>query len=171
TPILEQIAKRAHLFPGRPALADGNRRLTYGVLWEEAGSCADLLALTGAGEGQPVGLFFPNSAHLVAAMLGTARADGTAMLFPPSLTGEELRYYCRAAGTQIVLSTPAFRDRLEAAGGRGVGPEIGGVAPFVFEMPSPNRFCAGDFIGQLTSGVDKPSKMAIRTHLAVWNEI
>src|SRR5207237_850602 len=85
---------------------------------------ADLLVATGAAEGQAIGLFFPNSARFVAALLGAARVGCTAILFPPALTSEEFRYYCQAAGTQIVLSTPTFRDRLEAAGGRGL---IGGT--------------------------------------------
>ncbi len=171
TPILEQIEKGAQAFPERPALADGNCLLTYRLLWEEAGSCADFLALAGTGEGQPIGLLLPNSARFVAALLGTASVGSTAMLFPPALTHEELRYYCHAAGTRIVLSTPALRDKLEAAGGRELGPEMSGLIPFVFEISPGDQFCQEDFIGQLTSGVDKPSKLAIRTHAAVWNEI
>ena len=169
--ILEQIEKAARAFPDHPALADGNHMLTYSLLWEKAISCADLLVATGAAEGQAIGLFFPNSARFVAALLGTARVGCTAILFPPALTSEEFRYYCQAAGTQIVLSTPTFRDRLEAAGGQGLGSEVSGMVPFGFDSSPGDRFRQGDFIGQLTSGVDMPPKLAIRTHVAVWNEI
>ena len=169
--ILEQIEKAARTFPARPALADGTRVLTYSLLWEEAISCADLLVATGAAEGQAIGLFFPNSARFVAALLGAARVGCTAILFPPALTSEEFRYYCQAAGTQIVLSTPTFRDRLEAAGGRGLGSDASGLVPFGFDSSPGDRVRQGDFIGQLTSGVDMPPKLAIRTHDAVWNEI
>ncbi len=37
-------------------------------------------------------------------------------------------------------------------------------------MPG-RRVQPGDFIGQLTSGVDDPSRIAVRTHTAVWTEI
>jgi long-chain acyl-CoA synthetase len=39
------------------------------------------------------------------------------------------------------------------------------------DAPLERRVRPGDFIGQLTSGVDQPSKVAIRTHTQVWSEI
>src|SRR5712691_4652947 len=169
--ILEQIEKGRRDFPERPALEDGSRMLTYGLLWEEAVSCADWLATTGVGEGQAIGLFLPTSTRFVVALLGTASVGGTAMLFPVTLTSAELRHYCQAAGARTILSTPAFHDRLEAAGARRLGPDVSGLVPFAFDSSPGDRLRPGDFIGQLTSGVDKPSKLAIRTHAAVWNEI
>ena len=169
--ILAQIEKAARAFPAHPALVDPNQVLTYSRLWEETIACADLLVANGAAEGQAIGLFIPNSARFVAALLGAARVGCTAILFPPALTSEEVRSYRQTAGAQIVLSTPTLRDRLEAAGGRMLGSEASGLIPFGFDPSPGDRFRQGDFIGQLTSGVDVPPKLAIRTHEAVWNEI
>jgi long-chain acyl-CoA synthetase len=52
-----------------------------------------------------------------------------------------------------------------------MGADVCGFVPFRFD-PAPEAWLRpGDFLGQLTSGVDRPSKLAIRTHAAVWNEI
>ena len=179
-PIVDQIANAARAFPDRPAIIDRDRVLTFGQFDAELRACSDLLTNLGAGPGQAVGLLFPNSALSVAALLGTARTGGTAILFPSTLPVAELRHYCRDAGVSIVLSASAHRDLVEAAGGRAIarGPED--LEAFEFDVrqmedvrhgEGRQEVRPGDFIGQLTSGVDSPPKIAIRTHAAVWNEI
>lgn len=181
-PIVDQIANAARAFPDRPAIIDRDRGLTFGQLDAEVGACSDLLADLGAGPGEAVGLLLPNSALSVAALLGTARTGGASILFPPTLPAVELRHYCRDAGVRVVLSASAHRDLVEAAGGRAIARGPGDLEAFGVDGPRRmedvrpgegrrQEVRPGDFIGQLTSGVDSSPKIAIRTHAAVWSEI
>ncbi len=111
----------------------------------------------------------PNRATAVAALLGVAEVGAVAILFHPSLPAAELREHCKQAGTHVVLS-PVDRGVLEAAGGR-LRTEARDMAVFQFDVPETRGLLPGDFIGQLTSGADQPSKIAIRTQAAVLNEI
>ncbi len=181
SPIVEQIAGHADATPEAPAVTDRTGTVTFGRLWQEASACAGLVARY-AGEDAAVGVLLPNCALFVAALLGAARVGRPAILFPTTLTGAEIRTYCRAAGTRIVLTGSERRGFVEAAGGRLLAPGRAGLECFDLEgrsdlhakpdRPAPGgRVQPGDFIGQLTSGVDDPSRIAVRTHAAVWTEI
>jgi long-chain acyl-CoA synthetase len=169
--ILEHVERAARTIPGHTALSDDARFVTYYQLWEEAEASAAALAAIGVEPGQAVGLLFPNSAEFVAALLGTAKAGSTAILFPPALPIDELRQHRRAAGARVILAAPALGGRVEAAGGMTVKGDGPCWTAFAFDGAADRWTREGDFIGQLTSGVDKASKLAIRTHAAVWAEI
>ncbi len=169
--IVKRIEHWARRSPGRPALADRHRVVTFGQLYEEIASCATLLSAHGIGERETVGLLLPNAAPFVAALFGVATAGKGAILFPPSLTASELLRYCRETSARLVLTGPDHRPIVEAAGGRLVGHGSGGVEAFGLDIPPAKSLEPGDFIGQLTSGADRLPKIAIRTHAAVWNEI
>ncbi len=170
-PIVEQIARQARTLPGSPALVDRSGIMTFSRLWEEISSCADVLSTYRAGVGQALGLLLPNCALFVAVLVGIARLGRTAILFPTTLTTEELREYCRAAGARVVLTGPSHRELLQAAGGQLLPRARPDLEIGTFDVPSEGGVGSGDFIGQLTSGVDQPPKIAIRTHAAVWSEI
>lgn len=170
-PIVDEIAGRAAASPGRPAVVEPGGAVTFAQLREGIAGCAALLAALGGAEGGAVGLLLPNSARFVVALLGIASVRSAAILFPSTLTAEEVRQYCRDAGTRVVLSGPLHREVLEAAGGRVVGRGGAGVEAFGFDVPPAEWSAPGDFIGQLTSGADQPPKTAIRTHAAVHGEI
>lgn len=172
SPIVDQIEDTAVAFPGRPAVIDRDRVLTYGQLFAEVRACSDLLSTLGAGPGQAVGLLMSNATSSVAALLGTARTESAAILFPPSLPAVELRRYLFLAEINIVIAASSHRALAEAAGGRAMARGPGNLEAFGVDAPRrTEEVLRGDFIGQLTSGVDHPSKLAIRTHGAVRCEI
>ncbi len=145
--------------------------MTFGRLWEVASACADLVAASEERKGQAVGLLLPNCALFVTALLGTARQGRAAILLPTSLTAGELRACTRVAGARIVLTRGDHRELLEAAGGRLLRRARAGLESFAFDAPGEGHVRPEDFVGQLTSGVDQPSKIALRTYTAVWTEI
>jgi len=170
--IVEQIERQVRAGPGCPAVTDhSSTTMTFGRLWEEASASAGLLAASAEREGQAVGLLFPNCALFVAALLGTARHGSAAILLPTSLTAGELRACTRVTGARTVLTRGDHPGLLEAAGGRLLRRARAGLEIFAFDVSARDRVQPGDFIGQFTSGVDQPSKIALRSHTAVWTEI
>lgn len=169
--IIEQIAGWAGQTPGRPAITDRTRAVTFARLGEDLSSCAHFLTRQGVAEGTAVGLLLPNRALFVTALLSIARVGAVAVLFPTSLSAAELRGYIEMAGTRRVLVGSAHRDLILDAGGQPSSGSHEDLAIFAFDIPPTGTLSRNDFIIQLTSGVDLPSKLAIRTHAAVWNEI
>lgn len=170
SPIIKEIERRAGAAPGSPAVTDGSGTTTFGRLWDDASACAAFLAPYGGG-GAAIGLCFSNGAPFVAALLGVARNGSAAILLPTGLGVMELRTYCREAAAAVLLTSADHRSLLEAAGGRLRRWGPAGMALFAMDARAGDQLQAGDFIGQLTSGVDDPSKVAVRTHAAVWAEI
>lgn len=169
--VVDAIERWARSASKRLALVDGHRSVTFGQLRGEIAACAALVRACDVGGRQAIGLFLPNCATFVVALLGIAATERAAILFPPTLTAEELLHYCREAGTRIVLTDPAHRSVVTAATGRAVGHGLDGLEAFWVDVAPRPPLEPGDFIGQLTSGADRPPKVAIRTHAAVWNEI
>jgi long-chain acyl-CoA synthetase len=167
--VVARIHERARECPGRRALVDRERTVTYGQLSEEVTYWSNLVSAHGAREGQAVGIMVPNRATAVSALLGVAEIGAVAILFPPALPAAEASEHCRQAGTRVVLA-PGDHEILEEAGGRSRA-QARGLGVFQFEVPEAGGLLPGDFIGQLTSGADQPSKIAIRTLAAVLNEI
>lgn len=169
--IVEQISRWATDAPGRPAIGDRVGVVTYGQVWQEASTCARILKRHAAKAGDAVGLVLPNQALFIAALLGTARIGAVAVLFPTSLEATDLQQYVETAGTRLVLTGPSHCSLLADAGGRPVPESDLDLRPFAFNVFATAKLASSDFIVQLTSGADQPSKLAIRTHAAVWGEI
>ncbi len=169
--IIEQIAGWATKTPNRPAITDRTKTIAYGRLWEDIGSCGDFLARHGVAEDAAVGLLMPNRELFVTALLSITQLRAVAVLFPRSLSAAELRRYVEMAGTQWVLAGAAHRALIFDAGGRPVQGGHEDLEAFAFDVLQAGTLTPDDFIVQLTSGVDQSSKLAVRTHAAVWNEI
>ncbi len=167
--VVARIQERAREDSGRTALIDRERAVTYGQLSEEIAYWAHLISAQGAVEGRAVGIMVPNRATAVAALLGVSGVGAVAILLPPTLPAAELAEHCRQAGAHLVLA-PADRGVLEAAHGR-LRARAKDLGVFQFDVAEARGLLPGDFIGQLTSGADRPSKIAIRTYAAVLNEI
>ncbi len=169
--ILKRIWRSTTDAPDRPAIAGGGGVWTYGQLWAEASACGHILQRHGVRAGDAVGLLLPNQPRFLAALLSTARAGAVAVLFPTSLAPADLRRYVEAAGVRLVLTGSSHGGLLTEAGGRPVPERKLDLWSVVFNVPATDALAPGDFIAQLTSGTDQPSKLAVRTHDAVWTEI
>lgn len=169
--VAERVFRWATDAPNRPAIVDRGGVVTYGRLWEEASTCAQLLTRHAVRAGNAVGLLLPNQALFVAALLSIARVGAVAVLFPTSLEAADLRRYVETAGIRLLLTGSLQSSVLADAGGH---PEPRGdldLQPFVFNVFGTGKLAPSDFIVQLTSGADQSSKLAVRTHAAVWGEI
>jgi long-chain acyl-CoA synthetase len=169
--VVAHIAKWATDTPDRPAVTDRDGTITFGQLWRDSGSWAAVLTHHAVGAGHAVGLVLPNRRQFVPILLGIARVDAVAILFPPSLPAPDLRQYVEMAGTRLVLASVAHQTLVLEAGGRSCPGGFEPLRQFTFPVPQAAGLAPGDWIVQLTSGADQPSKLAVRTHDAVWNEI
>ncbi len=169
--IIEQIAGWTAKTPGQQALTDRTGTVTFGQLWKDITSCTDLLSRHRVAEGEAVGLLLPNRGLFVTALLGITRVGAVPVLFPTSLSAADLRRYVEMARTRWVLTASAHRDLTLEAGGQPISANHEDLEAFTFDVLPTETLTRDDFIVQLTSGVDQPSKLAIRTHAAVWSEI
>jgi long-chain acyl-CoA synthetase len=169
--ILTQIAGWAARTSDRPAITDRTSTIPYGQLWEDVSSCADFFTRHDIADDAAVGLLLPNRGLFVTALLGITRVGAVAVLLPTSLSAAELRRYVEIAGARWVLAGSAHRNLILEAGGQPTSGSHEDLELFLFDVLSTGTLTRDDFIVQLTSGVDQPSKLAIRTHAALWNEI
>jgi long-chain acyl-CoA synthetase len=169
--IITQIAGWAARTPDRPAITDRSSTIPYAQLWEDVCSCADFLTQHDIAGDAAVGLLLPNRGLFVTALLGIARVGAVAVLLPTSLSPAELRRYVEIAGARWVLAGSAHRDLILETGGQPTSGSHEDLELFGFDVLPTGTLTRDDFIVQLTSGVDQPSKLAIRTHAAIWNEI
>ncbi|MGH3105484.1 MAG: amino acid adenylation domain-containing protein [Gaiellaceae bacterium] len=70
--------------PGRPAVVDGDRSLTYGELDDRANRLAHLLGACGVAHGDRVGLFLEKSAEALVGIYGILKAGGTYVPLDPA---------------------------------------------------------------------------------------
>jgi amino acid adenylation domain-containing protein len=100
---LEQSATR---LPGKTALVQGERRLTYAELDEFANCFANAVLEAGLRRGDRVGICLPNSVEAVVALFGTLKAGGVFVMINPTTKPQKLRYIlnnCRAAALVSVV--------------------------------------------------------------------
>jgi acyl-CoA synthetase (AMP-forming)/AMP-acid ligase II len=169
--VVAHIAKWATDTPVRPAVTDRDGTITFGQLWKDSSSWAVLLTRRGVRAGDAVGLVLLNRRQFVPILLGIAQVNAVAVLFPPSLSAPDLRRYAEIAGTRLVLASVAHQVLVLEAGGRSCPDAFETLRRFTFPVLPAAGLARGDWIVQLTSGADEPSKLAVRTHDAVWNEI
>ena len=169
--LCERIQQRARQAPNSPAITDRHAVTTFEGLWREATVCASLLRTQGIAPGHPVGLLCSNRAQFVEALLGIASVGAIAILLPAALPPELLQEYCRTAALRFAFVEHGFRQSLRSANARLVTEVQPGLEAVTIDGPARDNPPRDSFIGQLTSGVDAPPKIAIRSFAAVWDEI
>lgn len=81
--MVDLIAAVAERTPERIAVAFGEAEITYGELWEAAGSIAAQLMRAGAGQNRLVGLLLPRSIEMLIGMLGILRSGAAYVPLDP----------------------------------------------------------------------------------------
>ena len=101
--IPELFAAVAVARPGEVAVAQGDRRLTYGELRERAWSLARRLVAAGLRPEERVAVRAERSPDLVVAMLGILRAGGAYLPLDPAYPPERLAWMAADAGASPLL--------------------------------------------------------------------
>src|SRR3954447_17057074 len=114
----------------RPALLDGDRRLTWNELDQAVDRTSQVLAAAGLVPGYRVLLLVANSIEFVTSYLGILRAGLVAVPLNTGLTKPELAAVTAHSGARLAIAGPGLADRFE--GVRTVAPdELQGDAPLL----------------------------------------
>ncbi|WP_334144680.1 FadD3 family acyl-CoA ligase [Rhabdothermincola sp.] len=105
--VLERAAAR---FAGREALVDGDLRLTFEGLLEQADQAARALLASGIQPGERVAIWAPNRAEWAIAALGTYRAGGVVVPLNTRFKGHEAAYILQRSGARLLFTVTDFLD-------------------------------------------------------------
>jgi long-chain acyl-CoA synthetase len=162
------LAEPARRSPDKLALVEGDVRLTYAELWEDARRYAAALAQRGLHPGSRVALIAPNVAAFVRAYYGILAAGGVVVPVPTLLNADEVAYLVGHSGAQAVLFEASFEEVATRAG------ETAGVPAWGVEKlagdatPRPSyetRQAEDPAVIFYTSGTTGRPKGAVLTHL------
>lgn len=101
------LAEPARRRPDRTALVEGELRLTFGQLWEQARAQAAALVGLGVRPGDRVALMAPNTAEFPRAYYAILAAGGVVVPVHLLLSAEEVEHVLRDSGATLLLCHPA----------------------------------------------------------------
>jgi long-chain acyl-CoA synthetase len=113
-------AGRAHA--ARPAIVDGGKVITYAVLDDLTARASRLLRTRGVGEGDRVGVMFPNVPEFAISVYGALRAGAIAMPMNVMLKRREIAFQLRDSGARLLIAERGLAEEAEA-GAREAGTE------------------------------------------------
>ncbi len=102
--LLARIASHAAASPSAPAVTQGDARLAYGALWDDAGRIALRLRERGLGAEDIVGIHVARTPSLVALLLGVWRAGAAWLPLDPAFPEERLAFMVRDSGCRLVCA-------------------------------------------------------------------
>lgn len=123
--LVSRVEEFARTTPRAPAVAHGDRELTYEELNRQANHLAMRLTGSGVTRGDIVAMYLGRSIEWVVGMLGCLKAGGVAMPLDPAAPAERFRRAIEAGRPAAVVT---------AAPGRGIGrpmPSVPGGLPVV----------------------------------------
>ncbi|MER5254496.1 long-chain fatty acid--CoA ligase [Streptomyces sp. NPDC002855] len=109
------LAEPARRHPDRTALVEGELRLSFGELWEQARTQAAALGGLGVGPGDRVALMAPNTAEFPRAYYAILAAGGVVVPVHLLLSAEEVEHVLRDSGATLLLCHPAQAETGKAA--------------------------------------------------------
>tara|TARA_R110000868_G_scaffold1514_8_gene11932 strand:- start:6078 stop:7619 length:1542 start_codon:yes stop_codon:yes gene_type:complete len=104
------IADCALRHPEREVMVCNDRRITFGELNANANRLANAYTAHGMQIGERIAMFLPNSAELIEAMCGAAKAGGIIVPIATRLAPREVAYILSDCDPWAVCYTPAQRD-------------------------------------------------------------
>ncbi|MER5704054.1 non-ribosomal peptide synthetase [Micromonospora sp. NPDC002296] len=109
-PGLFRAAVRAH--PDRPAVSDGDRRLTYAELDRESDAVASGLRARGVAVEDRVGLYAERSVDLLVAVLGILKAGAAYVAVDSRYPDARRDLMLHTSGAKLIICAPGWLDRL-----------------------------------------------------------
>jgi long-chain acyl-CoA synthetase len=110
--LAEIIATTAGRSPGKPALIDGGRTITYGELDAAVSRLATALGSRAGEPKERIGILLPNSIEFAIAFFGVLRAGLVALPLSTAYTAPELAHQVTDAGARMVITDEAHAERL-----------------------------------------------------------
>lgn len=108
----ELVAMRARAVPDALAIADGDRKLTYGEMNARANQLANFLRSSGVRAEVPVALFFERSPELATAALAVLKAGGVYVPLDPKYPSARLAMLLDDSAAPVVLTHSSVAHKL-----------------------------------------------------------
>ncbi|MEU4263165.1 amino acid adenylation domain-containing protein [Streptomyces sp. NPDC025273] len=121
TTLVERFEEQAARFPDKPALIDGDQRVSYAALNADANRWARHLRSRGLGRGDMAGILFERGALFVTALLAVLKTGAAHVLLDPDFPDERLRSAADDAGIGHLVTRQELAGRI--AGGWAVHTE------------------------------------------------
>ena len=113
--LAQQIATIAEQQPDAIAVVEGEERLSYADLYDQAGSLASLLAAGGACPGDRVAVMLANGLDAVRAVIAILRLGAVLVAISTRSRAAELDYVCCDATPAAIIYGPEFADVVAGA--------------------------------------------------------
>ena len=141
----------ALMFPDQEILVFGDRRLTYGQLWEMVRRLGNALRRLGVQPGDRVGALHTNSDHYVAAYYAAAAIGAVFVPLNYRAKPPELEYMIDTARITVLLVGDRYVPLVSE-----LRPRLGSVRTFVaFDAPQPDMMLLADLIGAESDDFDE----------------
>lgn len=98
--------------PGKPAITDPWRELSFEELAAETNAVANAFASLGVAPGDRVALYLPNSVTFITAYFGTMKLGAIPFPINMRFTGSEIEYVLDDAGAVAAVTTGQFEDTI-----------------------------------------------------------
>src|SRR5713101_1988187 len=118
------LARHMRETPGREALTDGTRRLTYQELAHGIDRMAARLRALGIGQGDVVTIQLPNWIEFALVFFSLERLGAVAVTVSVDFRSRELEYIMRFAGSKMLVCCAQFRDFDHAAMAAELAPRL-----------------------------------------------
>ncbi len=115
-PFHEHFAAAARRTPAAPAVACGDRTLTFAELDAAANRLANRLRRLGVGPESLVALSVERSNEAIVGILGTMKAGAAYVPVDPAYPAERIEYMLRDSGARVLLTQERFAGRIAAEG-------------------------------------------------------
>jgi len=158
------LASDAAAWPTKAAIVQGERRISYRELDQEAGRWAARLRHAGVRRGDPVAIVLPNCPEFVFAFFAAMRVNAVAVPLNPNYTAAELGRFLSGKSARVLITdacrAPVCRQSVAPATPVIVSGE--GDDPGMVPVPAGDAF-AGDALCLFTSGSTGSTKRVLFT--------
>jgi amino acid adenylation domain-containing protein len=112
--LVEAITSR---MPGRTAVTQGNRSVTYAELNDRANGLAQRLRRSGVGPGALVGIGLNRTPDMIAALLAVLKAGGAYLPLDPDFPAQRIGWMLEDASPRLLVTERALENRWPASAG------------------------------------------------------
>ncbi|WP_326952825.1 non-ribosomal peptide synthetase [Amycolatopsis sp. NBC_01286] len=116
-PVTELVERQVRTRPGAAAVSWPEGQLTYGELWQRAGTLAGELREAGLAAEEPVAVCADRSVELVIGELAVLMAGGCYLPVDPGYPAERITFMLQDAGVRKAVATTEMHRRLPSSSG------------------------------------------------------
>ncbi|MFJ9559187.1 non-ribosomal peptide synthetase [Streptomyces fuscichromogenes] len=149
-------------YPERVAVRDERTALTYRELASRSADLARRIRGLGVGRGDLVGVYLQRSADVFVVLLAVLRAGAAYVAIDSRYPDARRDLMLRLSGVEVVITEPAWADRLDGAAVRVLPAPLSDVPPTADPLPSPRPDDAASVL--FTSGSTGTPKGIVLEH-------